>query len=192
MTNSPMDGLETRTGLPDSLRVLADQYPRDLWQSHQNFDGLVRFWLERHLMFRKMLKMMRDDIQHGLDHADEPSKINHRLARIGNSFVQNLHGHHHMEDHVYFPKFSSVEPSIARGFELLDADHHALDERLSGFVENANAVFQAEIATEWRNAAGQLETLLGQFDLFLDRHLTDEEELIVPIILKHGPERFEG
>jgi len=50
-----MDDLRHRKGLPDALRVLLEQYPRALWESHQNFDGLTRFWLERHLMFRRAL-----------------------------------------------------------------------------------------------------------------------------------------
>ena len=38
-----MTRLESRTGLPDGLRVLVSEYPRDLWQSHRNFDALKRF-----------------------------------------------------------------------------------------------------------------------------------------------------
>jgi len=40
--------LAQRSRLPDALRVLLEQYPRDMWESHRNFDGLTRFWLERH------------------------------------------------------------------------------------------------------------------------------------------------
>ena len=40
-----MDDLETRQGLPDALRYLVEKYPRDIWESHRNFDELTRFWL---------------------------------------------------------------------------------------------------------------------------------------------------
>lgn len=186
-----MTKLENRDGLPDALRVLLEQYPRDIWESHKHFDGLTRFWLDRHVMFRKMLTSMRDDAQLGIDRKIEMPALNHRIGRIGNAFVSNLHGHHQMEDHHYFPKFTKLEPSIARGFDILDADHHALHEHLDDFVKYANAAFEAQDADQHHKAIGTLETHLTGFEKFLDRHLTDEEDLIVPIILKHGPERLE-
>lgn len=186
-----MSQLENRDGLPDALRILLEQYPRDIWQSHSHFDGLTRFWLDRHLMFRKMLANMHDDAQLAIDRKIEIPAFNHRLGRIGNAFVGNLHGHHQMEDHHYFPKFIQLEPSIARGFDILDADHHALHEHLDYFVDCANALFQAKDVNAHHKAIGILEKHLTDFEKFLDRHLTDEEDLIVPIILKHGPERLE-
>ena len=41
--------LDVRTGLPDALRVLYETYPREVWEGHQNFGGLVAFWLDRHM-----------------------------------------------------------------------------------------------------------------------------------------------
>ena len=46
---------------------MLDQYPRDMWESHINFDGLTRFWLDRHLMFRKALAQWQDDARGFLD-----------------------------------------------------------------------------------------------------------------------------
>ena len=46
--------LDARDGLPDALRVLVAAYPRAGWQGHGNFGGMVRFWLERHAMFRDL------------------------------------------------------------------------------------------------------------------------------------------
>lgn len=186
-----MNDLATRTGLPEALQILLREYPRDLWENHSHFDGLTRFWLERHLMFRKMLTIIQDDIQAGLDKKLEQMSINHRVGRIGSNFVQNLHGHHHMEDAHFFPKFIMVEPQLHAGFEILDKDHHTLDDNIDRFVTLANGLFQTETTSAHYEALGPLEHHLSQFTFFLDRHLTDEEELIVPIILKHGPEPFD-
>ena len=40
--------LETRDGLPEALRVLLEAFPREVWEGHENFGQLVRFWLDRH------------------------------------------------------------------------------------------------------------------------------------------------
>ena len=37
--------LESRTGLPDDLRFLAEKYPRDNWQAHANIHGMANMWL---------------------------------------------------------------------------------------------------------------------------------------------------
>ena len=39
--------LARRDGLPDALRVLLAEYPREAWESHPNLTALMRFWLER-------------------------------------------------------------------------------------------------------------------------------------------------
>lgn len=142
-------------------------------------------------MFRKMLSVMQQDVQSGLDKNIERVNLNHRLGRIGSNFVQNLHGHHHMEDEHFFPKFILVEPPLNSGFEILDKDHHALDAHIERIVNLANGIFNSDDNATHYEMLGPLEQNLGQFNHFLDRHLTDEEELIVPIILKHGPEPFE-
>ena len=60
--------LEQRSGLPDALRVLLEDFPRDTWPAHDNFAGLVAFWLDRHLMFRKLLTTLIDDAEQAVDH----------------------------------------------------------------------------------------------------------------------------
>ena len=57
-----LSDLDRRTGLPDALCVLLRDYPRDLWQSHAQFDGLIRFWLDRHALFRTLLGRLDADV----------------------------------------------------------------------------------------------------------------------------------
>lgn len=182
---SMSEALENRARLPDALRILLADYPRDIWQSHHNFDGLTRFWLSRHLEFRRALTLMQGQARAGLDRREDPAEIASRLTRIGRFFTEALHGHHHMEDTHYFPLFTDIEPRLTHGFALLDADHHALDRHL-GTLETLIAALAAPGADQ-REALAPVDQHLSDFDTFLDRHLTDEEDLIVPIILKHGP-----
>ena len=179
--------LARRDGLPDALRVLVQQYPRDLWAAHHNFDGLTRFWLERHLMFRQVLERWQAETRAFLDKGSDPRRQASQTARLGGFLISELHGHHHIEDAHYFPQLGAAEPRLARGFALLDADHQALDAELAGLTETANAHLTALAGGDLvADSAGRLLTRLEGFERFLDRHLIDEEELVVPVILHHA------
>lgn len=182
--------LERRSGLPDALRVLLQDYPRGGWDSDPGFDGLVRFWLDRHLMFRRLLQLLQDDVRARLDNDLDADRFAAGLSRYGGRLVNDLHGHHMIEDQHYFPTLATRDPRIESGFALLDADHHALDGHLARFVEAANGAIRtlgpAKQAATARDAAGRFETELADLTRLIDRHLIDEEELVVPVILRHG------
>lgn len=178
-------GLDTRSGLPDALRVLLAQYPREAWARDPGFSPLIRFWLDRHMMFRKLTRRMTEDARAALEGRSDPRAHAAALARFGGMFVQELHGHHHIEDAHYFPVLSRHDARLERGFALLDADHHALDGHLQAFVTRANAVLQAEAPTR-HDATGTFLDGLDGFAPLLERHLTDEEDLVVPVLLRHG------
>ncbi|MFN3954982.1 MAG: hemerythrin domain-containing protein [Pararhodobacter sp.] len=181
-------GLETRAALPEALRYLLARYPRDLWQAHGNFDGLTRFWLERHMMFRQVLGEWHAETRQFIDNAGDPRRFAGRSAHLGGFLINQLHGHHQIEDHHYFPELSRAEPRLERGFSILDADHHALDGHLQALANDTNALLRgfAEKTAKARERAGALEARLAGFAPFLDRHLVDEEELVVPVILHHA------
>ena len=190
--------LETRTGLPEHLRELVRLFPRDTWESHPNFGALTRFWLDRHGMFRELLVHLQADARLMADNNMDPQTYAHRLSRLGGLFVGQLHEHHNVEDLHYFPLLVAREGKLQAGFDLLDADHHALDEHLQEFTDVANALLTAAAqppqagATDIVGNAARFSGLLEDFDRFLDRHLVDEEELIVPVLLKHGENNFHG
>ena len=60
-----------------------------------------------------------------------------------NFFLGNLDGHHNVEDHHYFPVFAKAERRLARGFEVLDADHYTIHAALDRNAESANAFIRA-------------------------------------------------
>jgi hypothetical protein len=179
--------LETRPGLPDALRVLLRDYPREAWEQDPNFHGLVSFWLDMHLHFRDALGQMRGDAEALLDRRLDSKAWAPRLARTGGGFLQHLHGHHGIEDDHYFPILVTRDARLERGFDILDADHHALDTYLGRFADEANAALRAvKDEDALRTEAGRFHEGLLRLGSFLDRHLTDEEDLIVPVILRDG------
>ena len=178
--------LGRREGLPDALRVLLDDYPRAGWEGDPGFDGLVRFWLSKHLAFREMLAILTRETEAAADGAD-PARFAAVLSRLGGRLVGDLHGHHGIEDAHYFPRLARMEPRLEAGFALLDGDHHALDGHLERFVDAANGLIgQASAPARLRGEAAGFAERLSGFEGFLDRHLVDEEELVVPVLLRHG------
>ena len=180
--------LGRRDGLPDALRVLVAELPRGTWEAHPNFSPLTRFWLDRHIMFRDTLERLRGGARGYLDGKISPERYGRETARMAQFFLQELHGHHSIEDHHYFPVLQGLDGRLERGFGLLDADHHALDGHLNGLADGTNAMLRGLGGDDPRRAAGALEERLGAFHGFLDRHLTDEEDLVVPVILTYAPE----
>lgn len=179
--------LKSRDQLPEALRVLLKEYPRAGWQDDPNFEGLVRFWLDRHMMFRRLMTEMGSATEAMLDKKIAAERYASVLSRYGGMFVNGLHEHHTIEDQHYFPRLSKMDKRITRGFEILDKDHHDLDGLLADFVGNANAVLQ-----NWQNPArlheesGRLQREIRKLEKLIDRHLVDEEELVVPVILRYG------
>lgn len=179
--------LAERDGLPEALKVLLAEYPRAAWEAHPQFSGLVQFWLDRHLMFRRLLEHLRVDAEARLDQSLSHEAYAPRLSRFGSMLVGQLHGHHQIEDQHYFPQLRVLDARLERGFDMLDRDHQALDGLLDRFADSANAVLRAEEDVAARDAAGVFHRDLAGFAALIDRHLSDEEDLIVPVILKNGP-----
>lgn len=180
--------LDARNALPDALRVLLADYPRDAWASDPGFSDLVRFWLERHLMFRRLVDILSQEADEALSDAMEKRIYGSHLMRYGSLFMQELHAHHTVEDQHYFPRLRAMDDRLIKGFDLLDRDHHAIDAHLDGFAEDTNAVLatiRGEVDS--RPAIEVFQKRLRSTRHLLDRHLTDEEDLIVPVILKYAP-----
>ncbi len=179
MTDQTTLALDTRDGLPDTLRVLVEQYPRETWQSHSNFGQLVQFWMQRHMMFRRLLRQLQEDARARAEGDMGFEAYAPRLSQYAGTLLNELHGHHQIEDHHYFPKLVTLDARVAHGFDLLESDHEAMDGLLHSVAQGANSVLQgAEVSP--------FSAQLDRFATLLERHLTDEEEIIVPVILNSG------
>jgi hemerythrin-like domain-containing protein len=177
--------LETRLQLPADYQLILADYPREGWQGHVDFNGLAAFWLDRHLEFRQVLQRLRSEAEARIDGSLAPEAYAARLQRMGSQFLNGLIGHHQIEDDAYFPELARLEPTIARGFEMLDSDHHALHTLIESFAKGGNAVLMAPDEAAGREAAAAFHCHLGKFQRLLARHLDDEEDLVLPVVLKH-------
>ena len=179
MKKDPLLALDRRDGLPDALRVLARAYPRANWDAHGNFGEMIRFWMERHTMFRQLTEILRNDAQALVDRRMDFERYAPRLSHYAGTLLNQLHGHHQIEDQHYFPQLITLDARLEKGFELLETDHEAMDGLLHGMAESANAVLQG-------GEIGPFLDRLNGFTTLLDRHLTDEEEIVVPVVLETG------
>jgi len=179
VTDLPSLDLETRQGLPDALRVLVEAYPREAWETHANFGQLVQFWMQRHMMFRQLVGILRDDAARLSDGVIAFEDYAPRLSHYAGTLLNELHGHHQIEDQHYFPQLVTLDARVERGFDLLEADHEAMDGVLHTMASSANAVLQG-------GEIGRFDDRLSRFGSLLERHLTDEEEIVVPVILHTG------
>ena len=183
-----LDTFTIRTDdMPREMHLLLDTYPREAWEDHPGFREKTRHWLGAHRMFRQLAERVRQDTESYLDGNAEAEAFAGRLSYFGGALVGNLHGHHGWEDHSYFPELSAADPRFDAGLEVLEKDHADLDVVLDAFTRTANRAIKLVQLDEAqaREEAGQLHGTAEVIEAFLARHLGDEEDLAVPIILHH-------
>ena len=203
--------LDSRDGLPRPLRVLADRYPRDVWHAEARLGETARFWLARHDMFREiggelgrmMASLRADTLGSG--------GFGRQLVPTLGVFLNQLNEHHHIEDRHYFPIFRAADPRLAAGFELLDRDHATIHADLLATADAGNALIRALANRPHPAAAGAgpagaaagtgrtgaaADLARRESDAYTAaserlvrrvlRHLEDEEDLIIPLLLDRG------
>jgi Hemerythrin HHE cation binding domain len=178
--------LDMRTGWPADLRVLADQYPREVWPGHANLGEMARFWLQRHDGFRALgraLQAATGDFRSGLI---TPRDFQAWFAPRLQHFLGQLHEHHNVEDFHYFPVFRAAEARLARGFDVLENDHEVIHAAILATVDSANGLLQSLDKDTQRFAADAYAEVSDRLLKQLLQHLGDEEDLIIPVILDQG------
>jgi hypothetical protein len=180
--------LASRNGWPDDLRVLIARYPREQWQRHGNLGAMARFWLSRHAMFRELAGMIRAIETQFRDGALAPADFPRQFVPRLQFLLQQLGAHHQIEDLHYFPIFRAADERLARGFDVLEGDHHAIHADMAATAETANALLRALSgdADTLRRRGDDYAAASGALLKGLIRHLDDEEDLIVPLILDRG------
>lgn len=180
--------LARRSGWPDDLRVLLARFPREQWQGHANLGEMARFWLSRHAMFRELASMISGIEARFREGALSAAEFPHQLVPRLQFLLSQLDVHHQIEDRHYFPIFRAADARLKRGFDVLEGDHHAIHADMDATAETANALLRALAAnadtlTRCGEAYAQSS---GALLKGLIRHLDDEEDLIVPLILERG------
>lgn len=176
-----------REDMPRDMRLLLDMHPRESWEAHPGFRDKTRHWLAAHAMFRKLAEQSRRSAEAMIDDEMDVGDFAKRIAFFGGHLVNNLHGHHGWEDRSFFPELALADPRFERGLDLLEKDHADLDVVLDHFTRHANrAIKLAQLdQTQVRDEAALVQQGARTIEAFLARHLTDEEDLAVPIILQH-------
>jgi iron-sulfur cluster repair protein YtfE (RIC family) len=176
--------------LGEVLRFLARRHPRAGWAARAGLGAVARFWLARHQAFRELDEIIRSGSQAALDQGHYPARLRSWLGRHLQALLWQLEEHHQVEDQHYVPVFRRSEPRLAPGFEVLERDHEALHETLAVIALRANAVLthgnDDRAAFAFR---GNLERFLDahrELGQGLLRHLDDEEDLVIPLLLERG------
>ncbi|WP_371168441.1 hemerythrin domain-containing protein [Aliiroseovarius sp. 2305UL8-7] len=169
------------------MRLLLRDYPRDAWPDHPNFAASIQNWMGAHVMFGQVAELVRLNTEGYLEKQIAPEDHAGRLSYYGNLLVRNLHGHHHWEDRSFFPELSAADERFDTGLETLESDHVVLDSLLEKITRKANRVVTLTQLEEGkaREEAPALRDMVETLEGFLTRHLTDEEDLVVPILLHH-------
>lgn len=193
MTDRSELDLTQRSGLPAELRFLAEKYPRGDWGGHANIQGMAAFWLQRHDMFREVGAILTAGIADYREGRKSAPDFAQWFAPRLNFFLGNLDGHHKVEDQHYFPAFAQAEARLRRGFDILDADHHQIHDALAHNAETGNFFLRAlrESEDRLRFAADAYADANQALVAMLSRHLDDEEDLIIPLILDRGDAALE-
>lgn len=180
--------LDTRQGWPDDLKLFLDRFPREVWPTHANLGQRIQFWLSVHGGFRdlgEVLQTATADLREG---QVTPERFRSWFAPRLQHLLSHLHTHHQVEDYEYFPVLTKAEPRLAKGFNVLESDHEVIHVTIDRVVETANEFLRLDSNDRDRfRSTGDLyadasDALIRQ----LIRHLDDEEDLIVPLVLDRG------
>ena len=179
--------LATRSGLPDALRPWLAQRPRESW-SQPDLPPTARFWLQMHDGFRAQQGELRRLGEAARNGGGDILVLHPRLIGLLGGFLQHLDHHHRIESGHYFPQFRALAPGTKAGLALLDQDHEIIHGRLEQLHAAGLAFHQAALvrAPEARDALLRLADALQAAAPLLDRHLDDEEEIVIPLIAVRG------
>src|SRR5689334_8167836 len=172
------------------MRVLLGPYPREQWDAHANLGETARVRLSRHAMFRELSGTIEQVTEQFRAGNLPPMEFARQFAPRLQFILDQLNVHHQIEDFHYFPIFRAADARLAIGFDVLEGDHHHIHADMARTAETANALLRAlqdggdallRCGDDYADASGAL--LKG-----LVRHLDDEEDLIVPLILDRSEE----
>jgi inorganic triphosphatase YgiF len=177
-----------RVAWREELEALVRRHPRETWPSHANLGELARFWLQRHEMFRHLDALIRSGVESALEQVIEAAAFKPWLSRHLGWSLWQLEQHHQVEDHHYFPLFRRVEPRLARGFELLESEHATLHIAIGGVIERATTVLASAASgpESFRSDLARFHDAQINLGRTLIRHLHDEEDLVIPLLLERG------
>jgi hemerythrin-like domain-containing protein len=163
---------------------LYNKLPPDQWFG-ADYAYKTSGWLKVHTNIRKRQRILVQISEAYISGEFDWSEYRSQILKRINMHVLKLHQHHGVEDDGFFPEFVSMYPKLAPAFEILGHDHEYLNELLDKLQIQNDQLARSEV--EDKALAEELhKTLVAVTDL-LQQHLTDEEDLVIPIlVLRQG------
>ncbi len=172
--------------------------PRDAWAGDPRFHGEPEFWLQIHhslLSSSAELPTLCESVMEAAGTRDLQVDARLTSARLKSQYlVQHAHHHHHVEDHHFFPVFARACPTLAPHLALLDGDHRVLAAVLERMISATAALPDNALQGQGGSASALDDSVLGpverllaaavDFDTLFRRHIGDEEEICIPIMLR--------
>jgi iron-sulfur cluster repair protein YtfE (RIC family) len=180
--------IDQRTGWPDELCVVLNDFPRDSWAKTRS--SMARFWIDKHNYIRRQSDSLQSANRDYRNERSAAAQFAGWIAPRLQGFLSELHGHHQIEDFHYFPAFRSAEPRLSSGFDVLASDHELIHRGIAEIVDSINgfltAVHSAAGANgdAHRRAADRYIEASQTLHRRLQRHLADEEDLIIPLMIR--------
>lgn len=159
---------------------------RSEWQKHPRFGGKASFFMSIHRDLLNGAAQLSRGIEQLLDvpQGDLREAVTRtNLLPFSKNLIGFAHHHHEIEDHGYFPQFALIYPELDRGLSLLDGDHKVLDAALDDTQTALGKINDADVT---RDQLAALNAGSHALENILNRHIWDEEEIIIPIFLRHG------
>ena len=158
---------------------LYNKLPPDQWFA-ADYAYKTSGWLKVHTNIRKRQRILTQISEAYIDGEFDWAEYRSQILKRINMHILKLHQHHGVEDDGFFPEFIRMYPQLQAGFEILGRDHEYLNALLDKLQIQNDALAKSE--GEDKALAEQLhETLVKVTDL-LQQHLTDEEDLVIPIL----------
>ena len=163
---------------------LYNKLPPDQWFG-ADYAYKTSGWLKVHTNIRKRQRILVQISEAYISGEFDWSEYRSQILKRINMHVLKLHQHHEVEDDGFFPEFVSMYPKLAPAFEILGHDHEYLNELLDKLQIQNDQLARSEI--EDKALAEELHKTLVAVTNLLSQHLSDEEDLVIPILgLRQG------
>ncbi|MGP5104466.1 hemerythrin domain-containing protein [Psychrobacter celer] len=164
--------------------VLFNKLPPDQWFG-ADYAYKTSGWLKVHTNVRKRQRILTQISTAYQSGEFDWSEYRSQMLKRVSMHILKLHQHHRVEDAGFFSEFVAMHPKLAPAFEVLGRDHVCLDALLDKLQLQNDTLARTEVEDKALADASH-KTLEAVTDL-LQQHLTDEEDLVIPILgLRQG------
>lgn len=158
---------------------LYNKLPPDQWFA-ADYAYKTSGWLKVHTNIRKRQRILTQISEAYIDGEFDWAEYRSQILKRINMHILKLHQHHGVEDDGFFPEFIRMYPQLAPAFEILGHDHEYLNALLDKLQIQNDELAKSE--GEDKALAEQLHDTLVKVTDLLQQHLTDEEDLVIPIL----------